>query len=89
MWGVALLSFALTLVGYAFVEGALVDVVGDLHEDGDSRSSFVQIFERTGARLRPLVAVSLLTGFGVALEPGNRWQSIWDAPSAVAASDHR
>jgi hypothetical protein len=64
---IALLSLALTLVGYAFVEGALIDVVGDLHEDGDSRSSFVQIFERTGARLRPLVAVSLLTGFGVAL----------------------
>jgi hypothetical protein len=64
---VSLFSLALTLVGYAFVEGALVDVVGDLHEDGDSRGSFVEIFKRTGVRLRPLVAVSLLTGFGVAL----------------------
>lgn len=57
----------LTLIGYAFVEGALVEVVRDLHDDGDSPWSYAEILDRTGASLKPLAAVSLLTGFGIAL----------------------
>jgi hypothetical protein len=63
----AVFSIALTVAGYALVEGALVQLVRDLHEDGDSRSSFKQIFERARARLKPLVSVSLLTASGIGL----------------------
>jgi hypothetical protein len=63
----ALLSLALTLIGYAFVEGALVEVVRDLHDDGDGNRSYGEIVDSTRARLAPLTAVSLLTGFTIAL----------------------
>jgi nitrate reductase NapE component len=61
----ALLSLPVTFVGYALVEGMLVQVVRDLHEDGDHRTSLAGTFRSAFARLRPLVAVSLITGFGV------------------------
>jgi len=61
----ALLSLPVTFVGYALVEGMLVQVVRDLHEDGDHQTSFALTFRAAFARLGPLVAVSLITGFGV------------------------
>jgi hypothetical protein len=36
-----------------------------LHEDGDHQTSFADTFRSAFARLGPLVAVSLITGFGV------------------------
>ena len=61
----ALLSLPVTFVGYALVEGMLVQVVRDLHEDGDHQTSFAltfrgpqtQFWDRmttTGAMLGPI-----------------------------------
>lgn len=66
-FALALLSLPVSFVGYALVEGALVQVVRDLHEDGDQRTSLRQTFQFAFDRLKPLVAVSLLVGFGVLL----------------------
>jgi hypothetical protein len=63
----ALLALPITFVGYALVEGALVQVVRDLHEDGDRRSSLAETFSVALARFKPLASVSLRTGFGVLL----------------------
>ncbi len=60
-----LLLLPLTFGGYALVEGSLVQLVRGLHEDGDHRSSLPVVFRSAVARLRPLVAASVITGFGV------------------------
>jgi hypothetical protein len=58
----ALLSFVLTFVGNALVEGALVEIVKDLHEDGDRVARVGDVFRRVGGRLGDLGGVSLVTG---------------------------
>jgi len=63
---VGLLSTAAAFVGTTFVQGALVEAV-----DGEHRSvpvdGVADLYRRSWSRLRPLVAVSILTGIGVGL----------------------
>lgn len=60
-----LVLLPLTFGGYALVEGSLVQLVRGLHDDGDHRASLLVALRSAVGRLRPLVAVSLVTGFGV------------------------
>jgi hypothetical protein len=61
-----LVSLCLGLIGGLLVQGALVDVVRDLHE-GRRPVSVGDLYERTRGRLGTLVATSLLYGLGVGI----------------------
>ena len=60
----ALFALALALVGTAFVQGALVEVVRDVHE-GEQEPRLSATYERAAPQLGALVAVSLLAGLGI------------------------
>ena len=60
---VLMLSFAAT----ALLEGGLVEIVRGLHVDGDDDASVPEAFERAGGEFGKLLAVSLLSAFGMAL----------------------
>ncbi|MBV8561965.1 MAG: hypothetical protein JOZ56_02630 [Actinobacteria bacterium] len=64
-YGTTLVSLLLSLVGGLLVQGALVEVVRDLHE-GRPPSTTRQLYERTRGRLGTLLGASLLYGIGVA-----------------------
>ncbi len=64
--GVQLVYLLLTLVGSLLVQGALVEVVRDVHE-GREPDSARAYYDRTRGRLGTLLGVSLLAGIGVAL----------------------
>jgi hypothetical protein len=65
--GFALIGFVLSFAGVALVQGGLVDIVRGLHADGDDDPSLGQVLARASTRLGRLVAVSLLSGIGIAL----------------------
>lgn len=60
----ALVALILSLVGGLLVQGALVEVVRDLHEGRDPAPLTVY-YDRTRGRLGTLLGVSLLYGLGV------------------------
>jgi hypothetical protein len=62
--GTTLVSVVLALVGGLLVQGALVEVVRDLHE-GREPESIHAYYERTRGRLGTLLGASLLYGLGV------------------------
>jgi Membrane domain of glycerophosphoryl diester phosphodiesterase len=61
-----LVSLVLSLVGGLLVQGALVEIVRDLHEGGEPASVNVY-YDRTRGRLGTLVGASLRYGFGVVI----------------------
>lgn len=61
-----LVSLCLGLVGSLLVQGALVDLVRDLHE-GRLPASTGELYERTRGRLGTLLATSGLYGLGVGI----------------------
>lgn len=61
-----LVSLVLALIGGLLVQGALVDVVRDLHE-GRPVAGVGELYERTRGRLGTLVGTSLLYGAGVGI----------------------
>src|SRR5947209_8167387 len=63
---VGLLSTAAAFVGTTFVQGALVEAVDGEHR-GVPVEGVADLYRRSWSRLRPLVAVSILTGIGVGL----------------------
>src|SRR5262245_40162829 len=64
---IALVSLALTVPGVALVQGGLVEVVRALHANGDDDPSLVEVFRRSGAQLGRVLAVSIISGLGIAL----------------------
>jgi hypothetical protein len=62
-----LLSIDFGISGVAHVQGGLVELVRDLHDDGDATVSMVEILRRASGRLGKLVCVSVLVGLGVGL----------------------
>jgi len=64
--GATLVSVALALIGGLLVQGALVEVVRDLHE-GKPTASVPAYYQRTRGRLGTLLGSSILYGVGVAL----------------------
>lgn len=62
-----LVALALGFAGNSLLTGALVEVVKDLHEDGDRVGGIGEMFRRATGKLRPLLGVSLLSGFGIGL----------------------
>lgn len=63
-WG--LLSFLFWIVGFFWVQGALVEAVQDVR-DGRIDFSIRQLFERASIRLPSLIATGLLAGLGIAV----------------------
>jgi hypothetical protein len=63
----ALITLVLAFAGTALVQGGLVEIVRGLHVNGDDDPSLAQVLTRAGTRIGKLVAVSLLTGIGIAL----------------------
>ncbi len=64
--GTTLVSLVLALVGGLLVQGALVEIVRDLHE-GRPAAPVAQVYDRTRGRLGTLVGASFLYGIGVVL----------------------
>jgi hypothetical protein len=64
--GTLLVSLVLTLIGSLLVQGALVDVVRDLHE-GRPLAPPAAYYERNRARLGTLLGVTVLLGVGVGI----------------------
>ena len=62
--GTTFVSLLLALVGTLLVQGALVEVVRDLHE-GRPAASLAAYYDRTRGRLGTLLGASLLYGIGV------------------------
>ena len=63
--GAVLVSLVLSLLGSLLVQGALVEVVGDLHE-GRTPAPLGDYYTRTRAVLGTLLGVSLLAALGIA-----------------------
>jgi hypothetical protein len=64
---VPLLTLMLSVVGIALIQGALVEVVRGLHENGDDDASIAEVLGRASGKLGKLVCVSLLTALGIGL----------------------
>jgi hypothetical protein len=64
---VGLLTVVLTLMGTSLLQGALVEVVRGLHEDGDDDPSALEALGRAGAKLGRLVGVALIQSIGIGL----------------------
>lgn len=62
----ALVSLALSLIGGLLVQGALVQLVRDLHE-ARPPAPVGEYYERTRDRLGTLIGASIVYGFGVAI----------------------
>ena len=62
-----LIAVMLSFAGTALLEGGLVEIVRGLHVDGDDDASVPEAFGRAGGEFGKLVAVSLLSAFGMAL----------------------
>jgi len=68
-----LVAVMLSLVGSLLVQGALVEVVRDLHE-GRKPASVAEYYERTRGRLGTLLGTALLYGLGaILIIPLARW----------------
>ena len=63
----ALLTIVLTLMGTSLLQGALVEVVRGLHEDGDDDPSILEAFGRAGTKLGRLVGVAVVQAIGIGL----------------------
>lgn len=64
--GTELVSIALSLIGSLLVQGALVEVVRDVHE-GRAPDRTAAYYERTRGQLATLLACAVLAGIGVAV----------------------
>lgn len=64
---VGILSLVLAFAGIALVQGGLVEVVRGLHSDGDDDPSLAEVFRRAGGHVGRLLAVSIMSGLGIAL----------------------
>ena len=64
---VGLLTLVLTVMGTSLLQGALVEVVRGLHEDGDDDPSALEALGRAGTKLGRLVGVALIQSIGVGL----------------------
>jgi hypothetical protein len=59
-------ALALSIAGIALLQGGLVEIVRGLHVDGDDDASVSDALARAGGNVWKLIAVSLLTAFGIA-----------------------
>jgi hypothetical protein len=64
---VGLLTVVLTLMGTSLLQGALVEVVRGLHEDGDDDPSALEALGRAGTKVGRLVGVALIQSIGIGL----------------------
>jgi hypothetical protein len=64
---VGLLTIVLTLMGTSLLQGALVEVVRGLHEDGDDDPSALEALGRAGTKVGRLVGVALVQSIGIGL----------------------
>jgi hypothetical protein len=64
VWG--LLSLIVSVVGFFWVQGALVEAVRDVR-DGRFDSSIGELYSRTRPRLPALISAGLLAGLGIAV----------------------
>jgi hypothetical protein len=64
---VGLLTIVLTLMGTSLLQGALVEVVRGLHEDGDDDPSALEALGRAGTKVGRLVGVALIQSIGIGL----------------------
>ena len=88
LWG--LISLVISIVGYFWVQGALVEAVADVR-DGRADLSVGEIYQRVQPRLPALIAAGIVAGIGIAIGfillviPGlfllTRWSLI--SPSVV------
>jgi hypothetical protein len=62
----ALMAAMMAFIGTTLVQGALVEVVDSEHR-GEPAAGIGELYRTSWSRLGPLLAVSLLTGFGVGL----------------------
>ena len=87
-WG--LLGLAVSIIGYFWLQGALVEVVADIR-DGRADMSVGEIYTRVRPRLAALIAAGIVAGLGIAvglillIVPGlfllTRWSMV--APAVV------
>jgi hypothetical protein len=63
--GITLLTLVFAVVGVALLQGALVEVVRGLHEDGNADPSIAEVLQRSAHRCGKLILVSLLVGLGI------------------------
>jgi hypothetical protein len=64
---VGLLTLVLTFMGTSLLQGALVEVVRGLHEDGDDDPSVLEALGRAGTKLGRLLGVALVQAIGTGL----------------------
>jgi hypothetical protein len=62
----SLIAVAVSLVGYFWLQGALVEAVRDVR-DGRADASVGELFSRTQPRLPALIVAGILAGIGIAL----------------------
>lgn len=60
----ALVNAAISIVGYFWVQGALVEATADIH-DGKQDLAFGETFSRVRPVLAPLIVAGLLAGLGI------------------------
>lgn len=64
---VGLLTIVVSVMGTSLLQGALVEVVRGLHEDGDDDPSALEALGRAGTKLGRLVGVALIQSIGIGL----------------------
>jgi hypothetical protein len=64
---VSLLAVIAPIVGFALLQGGLVEIVRGLHVDGDDDASVGEVLSRASEKLTKLVCVSLLASIGITL----------------------
>jgi hypothetical protein len=63
----SLLAVVAPIVGFALLQGGLVEIVRGLHVDGDDDASVGEVLSRASEKLTKLVCVSLLASIGITL----------------------
>jgi hypothetical protein len=65
--GVDPLTVGFSIVGLALLQGALVEIVRGLHEDGDDDPSVPEVLRRSMRKIGRLALVSVLTSVGIVI----------------------
>lgn len=92
---VGLLTIVLSVMGTSLLQGALVEVVRGLHEDGDDDPSALEALARAGTKLGRLTGVALVQGIGIGLGllcfviPGVLAMTRWAVAVPVAMIEDR
>ena len=65
VWGLA--ALLVTLVGFFWVQGALVETVRGVRQDGEADAPFTEAYARTSKHLPALIVAGVIAGIGVLL----------------------